>query len=926
MSIRAGQSLLHYRVVEKVGAGGMGEVYRAQDTRLGRDVAIKLLPAELRDDPHRLARLEREARMLASLNHPHVATVHGLEQAEDGARILVMELVEGESLAARLERGALPLQQVYELGAQISEALGAAHARGIVHRDLKPGNIMLTRQGIKLIDFGLAKSVALPSVGAHIATQTLGTRSEALTGEGALVGTFQYMSPEQLEGQEADARADIFALGAVLYEMATGRKAFHGKSAASLIAAILSAERPSIARDLPLAPPALDRLVRTCLARDPDERWQSARDVGFQLNGIAESRTAAEAAAPGAGRRGLGGRLVWVVATVALLAAVFFAFPPFERPARSAPVVRFPLSLPDGGSSDFERISPDGRHASMSAFAGGRRQIWLRSLDDVSARPLPGTEGAMSHFWSPDSRFIGFFSDGKLKKLDVDGGLPEPLCDAPGSGPAQLGAWGRDGTILFGISEAPGIEDGLYRVSADGGTPAPITLRDESGKEFPFAWPGWPSFLPDGRHFVSLCSWSEGARGICVTSLETERTRKLLDVESYAEYSPPGYLLYSRRGVLVAHPFDLDLQRVRGEPVPIADGMAQWGGLGIPAFSASQNGVLLYSVAGGESRLVLKDRQGVEVGQVGAPADYDDFRLAPDGSHVAATITDPQTGSTAIWLIERARNVTTRFTLVEADDMGAALWSPDGRSLVFGMARDNPPNLHRKSLGGGEVRRVAPVAGDLANAVRLVAGRGDHPATAIGIRRPTGTCGSCRSPAHASRLRSRARGSGSSAACSLPTGAGSPTCRMKRASTRCTSSGFRAGGKAQGLHRGREAAALAPRGRGAVLRERGRLPDGRAGDLRGGPRARNAGAAVPHRNQRRRRIRRDPGRPALPGRRPDARLLLRPHGRHQLDGRPPPVTPRPGRSSSLSGRGACCSAGHGALAIVGADSTSGEFR
>jgi Tol biopolymer transport system component len=706
--MRAGQNLLHYRVAEKVGAGGMGEVWRAHDTRLARSVAIKVLPAELRDDPQRLARLEREARMLASLNHRHVATVHGLEQAEDGTRFLVMELVEGESLAARLERGSLPLAQVYDLGAQVADALAAAHARGIVHRDLKPANIMLTRQGIKLIDFGLAKAVELPSAAAHAATETLAARPAALTGEGAFVGTFQYMSPEQLEGQEADARADVFAFGAVLYEMATGRKAFQGRSAASLIAAILSGERPSIARHLPLAPPALDRLVRTCLAREPDERWQSARDVGLQLKWIAEGAASTAAAAGVATSRGLAGRIGWAIAALALAAGGWFAFRPFERPARPAHVARFPLSL-QGEKSEFTRVSPDGRHFAATIDSGGRQQIWLRSMDDLEARPLPGTEGAWGFFWSPDSRSIGFFAEGKLKKLAIDGGLPQRLCDAPGAGPAQLGAWGRDGTILFGIGEVPGHADGLYRVSADGGTATPVALHDhETGAPVPHSWPYWPSFLPDGRHFLSLCEPADGEYATCITALESGRTRRLLDVPSYAQYTPPGTLLYTRRGVLVAQAFDLDTLTVRGETSPIVDRAPQWVGLGIPFFSASNDGVLVYDAPASESRLSWKDRNGVVIGQVGPQADYDELRIAPDGSQVAVTITDARSGSAGIWLIDVARNVSTRFTIEENDEASAPVWSPDGRSLAFCMSKDNPPNLHLKPVAGGDVQELVP--------------------------------------------------------------------------------------------------------------------------------------------------------------------------------------------------------------------------
>jgi Tol biopolymer transport system component len=337
-------------------------------------------------------------------------------------------------------------------------------------------------------------------------------------------------------------------------------------------------------------------------------------------------------------------------------------------------------------------------------------------LDDLEARPLPGTEGAWSFFWSPDSRSIGFISEGRLAKLTIGSRLPQTLCDAPGSGPAQLGAWGRDGTILFGVSEAPGHEDGLYRVSADGGTPTRVALYDETGAAVSHGWPFLPSFLPDGRHFLSLCEPEADEIATCITALASGRTRRLLDVPSYAEYAPPGYLLYTRHGVLVAQAFDLDALSVRGEPLPVVDRVRQWSGLGLPIFSVSENGVLVHGAGPAESRLVWKDRHGIDIAPLGPPAEYEDLRIAPDGSQVAVAITDADTGSTGIWLIDVTRNVQTRFTLADSEEAGTPVWSPDGRSLAFTRARDGPPNLHLKSLAGAEIQELLPSQATLQSA------------------------------------------------------------------------------------------------------------------------------------------------------------------------------------------------------------------
>jgi len=721
--LNPGTKLGPYEILAPLGAGGMGEVYRARDTRLDRTVAVKVLPSHLSENPHLRQRFEREARALASLSHPHICTLHDVG-LEGDANFLVMECLEGETLAARLEKGPLPHEQVLRIGAEIADALDKAHRQGVIHRDLKPGNIMLTKAGAKLLDFGLAKPATNVVASALAEVSRAPTEhGKPLTAEGAILGTLHYMAPEQLEGVEADVRSDLFALGAVLYEMGAGRKAFPGKSQASVIAAVLSSEPAPMSALQPVTPPALDRAVKRCLAKDPEERWQSARDLLLELKWIAEAGSAAEPVTPAAARSRRRERLAWIGAVVALAAALGLALLHFSRPAGESRAARFSVSLPENAEATSIRVSPDGRHLSFVAVSSGQSQIWLRPIDSLSARPLPGTEGARwLHFWSPDSRFIGFVADGKLKKVDLTGGPPQTLTEVLGAGHFQLGAWSPDGTILFNVMEVPGGKglEGLHRVSAAGGTATPITLRDEAGKEVQAFW---PSFLPDGRHFVfvSAVQQEDGGfapNGIWVASLDSGQAHRLLDTSSYAEYAPPGYLLYARDGALLAHPFDAAKLRLRGEPVPIGERVASiavtsTSSVGLPSFSASQNGVLAYHSGGGRrSRLIWMERNGQVVQHVGAPAEYADLRLSPDGRKLVVPIMDPQAGTTDLWLIELARNVTTRFTS-DAVDLYLPIWSPDGTRIVFSMPRGNPPFLHQKRLTGEEAEVLLPSAGTM---------------------------------------------------------------------------------------------------------------------------------------------------------------------------------------------------------------------
>ncbi len=499
MALAPGSKLGPYEVVAPLGAGGMGEVWRARDTRLDRSVALKVLPAHLSASAELRERLEREARTISNLSHPNICTLYDVGRHE-GLEFLVMEYLEGETLAQRLARGPLPTDQVLRVAIEIAGALDRAHKQGVVHRDLKPANIMLTKSGAKLLDFGLAKLVERESAPFPSGVSSLPTQRHDLTTEGTIIGTFQYMAPEQLEGKEADSRTDIFGFGSVLYEMATGRKAFEAKSQASLIAAIISSEPPSVSSVQPMSPPAFDRLVRTCLAKDPDERWQSARDILAELRWIAEGGSQAGLPAPVVARRKNRERLAWgaAIGAIAVALAASAGIFLFRGSPGTTGAVRAFVLPPEKASFAFDlfggnlSVSPDGRFATFTARdAEGKQLLWLRALDTFEARPLHGTEDAWLPFWSPDSRFIAFFAEGKLKKMDISGAPPLALCDAP---TGRSGSWSRDGVILF----SPTSLSPIHRIPAAGGTSQPVTkLRRGQGRDHPPVGdlpPGWPAF------------------------------------------------------------------------------------------------------------------------------------------------------------------------------------------------------------------------------------------------------------------------------------------------------------------------------------------------------------------------------------------------------------------------------------------------
>jgi serine/threonine protein kinase/Tol biopolymer transport system component len=711
--IAAGSRLGPYEIRSALGAGGMGEVWRACDTRLGREVAVKVLPAHLSSSAELRGRFEREAKTISALSHPNICALYDVGN-QDGVEYLVMELLEGETLAQRLLRGALPLERVLTFGSQIASALAAAHRRGVVHRDLKPGNIMLTASGVKLLDFGLAKAFerSLDATGSGQAaagqhptaedniTALPTVRGNAdLTQEGTILGTFQYMAPEQLEGKPVDARTDLFALGVVLYEMATGKKAFAGASQASLISSIMTEEPPPISASQPLTPPALDGIVRACLAKDPEDRWQSARDVQTQLAWISERRLQEPASVSFPPARRRRERIAWALATAFLLAALAIAILPRLRSQAERPVTILQVLPPPGAAfamQEAPRLSPDGRRLAFVAVdAAGRARLYVRPLDSVSATLLSETDGASMPFWSPDSRSLAFFAGGKLKVVGVAEGRPRILSDAPvGRG----GAWNQDGSIIF----VPSPPEPPELVPASGGAARPIPLGDFSSVARRF----FPDFLPDARRYLFLApDGSRRERTVRVGVLGSQEEHPLLDAKWSAAFARPDYVLFRREAALFAQRFDLVRLQPSSEPFAVASDVGfnpiTWQAL----FSVSSNGTLAYqSAAAVETQLVRVDRGGREIGRVGEKGIFNSLSLSPDGKRVAYDRADPTTGEVNVWLVESEPGSTapTRFTFGAAINF-FPIWSPDGTWLVFATLRQGPPQLYQKvSSGAGD--------------------------------------------------------------------------------------------------------------------------------------------------------------------------------------------------------------------------------
>ena len=688
MALGSGTRLGVYEILSLLGSGGMGEVYKARDTRLDRIVAVKVLPTPLATDPALRDRFEREARTISQLSHPNICTLHdvGHEGATD---FLVLEYLEGESLEARLTKGALPLKDALAIAIQVAAALGAAHRAGVVHRDLKPGNVMLTKSGAKMLDFGLAKTAA-PAV-SSIAGSILPTTPPNITAQGTILGTFQYMAPEQIEGAEADVRTDIFAFGCVLFEMLTGRRAFEGKTRASLIGAILK-DNPSPASDVqPGLPSALDRVVMTCLAKDPDDRRQNVRDIAVQLSWLLDER--APAALPAsAGRHRWRERLAWAVAVAAVAAAVGLVTFIASRPrAAILNATEFSVFPPEkmtfNPNPTAQAISPDGRVIVFAATpSNADSALWIRPIDSLTARLLPGTEGANGPFFSPDSRSVAFFARGKLRKVDISGGPVLALADAPVNGiRLRGGAWNRGGVIVY----PPNTFGGLSRVSAAGDALAPATTLDQSRHEVSH---GYPCFLPDGRHFLFLASArpSEDS-AVYVGSLDSNDVKLVLRTTSAALYATTGHLLFSRDGTLMAQPFDVKRFSTTGDAIPVAEHVGVF--FGGVAGGVSETGTLIYRNATGRAgtQLVWMDRAGKAGLVAGPPGQYQNIALSRDEQHIAFDRSGQDTYD--VWLRDLQRQITSRLTFQRSN---VPVWAPDGRMVVFASSRTGTLNLYQR--------------------------------------------------------------------------------------------------------------------------------------------------------------------------------------------------------------------------------------
>jgi serine/threonine protein kinase/Tol biopolymer transport system component len=720
LALTSGTRVGVYEIVSLVGAGGMGEVYRARDARLGRDVAIKVLPPEFSKDPERLQRFEQEARSAAALNHPNIITLYDIGTHE-GSPYIVSELLEGETLRERLEAsdavasgspsttpgagsrtsGALPVRKAVDIAVQVARGLAAAHEKGIVHRDLKPDNVFVTADGrTKILDFGLAK---LTQAEPAFASMSMLPTTPPNTMPGVVLGTIGYMSPEQVRGLAADHRSDIFSFGAILYEMLAGQRAFRGDTTADTMTAILKEDPPDLPSGERQLPPALARIVHRCVEKAPAARFQTASDLAFALetmsaqSGPQSVAPASVVAMPAPRVRTIREALAWAVAVVGVLAALFFAF----RSSRFAPSelqpIRFTIAPPAGvifplnQATAMPAISPDGRAVAFLAQSRGISQIWIRFADTLESRPLPGTDNVIgSFFWSSDSRYLGFFTLQALKRVDVSGTPPAVVWEGPFSA-APTGMWNDTGTIVF----APNTTSALLQVSASGGQPKPVTTLDASRKETGHRA---SQFLPDGRHFLY---WALPGVTTFIGSVDPGNPKPLLVADSKAVYSA-GHLLFVRQGTLLAQPFDLSRFELNGAPFPVAPQVETSAAIGTSAFAASVAGALAYRAGvRTSSRFEWFDRTGRPAGTVGEEGQWGQFSLSPDDRQIVVPRVDPQNGDSDLWLIETTRGVARRLTS-EPGNEGDAIWSPDGQSVAFTRLPKGVADIFRRSVATGE--------------------------------------------------------------------------------------------------------------------------------------------------------------------------------------------------------------------------------
>jgi eukaryotic-like serine/threonine-protein kinase len=700
MPLSRGTKLGPYEVQFPLGSGGMGEVYRARDTRLDRTVAIKILPAHFSSDPVRKQRFEREARAISALNHPNICTLHDVG-SQDGIDFLVMECVEGESLADRLQKSSLPIEQTLQIGQHIANALDKAHRSGIIHRDLKPDNIMLTKSGAKLLDFGLARPTA-PA--ATLATMTSDSPQRPVTQEGTIIGTFQYMSPEQIQGQELDPRSDIFSLGAVLYEMLTGQRAFEGKSQLSVATAILEKEPPPIATLKPLTPPNLDHTIRRCLAKDPDDRWQTAKDVSSELRWNAETSSNAVGAIPVKEVQSRSEKWPWLIS--AALAIALIALAVWGHNSRQ-PLQTSYYSPPLPFSTRDIAIAPNGHTVALIGYreSAHKNMLWLYEMGAPNALVLGKTEGASYPFWSADGRFLAFFADGKLRKIEVTGGAVQTICDAPSG---RGGTWNKDGVIVFTPNAELG-HTGLQRVSASGGSPTEISTLDKARGEDTHRW---PMFLPDGKHYLYLAASLAGQRevdAIFVGSLDSNEKHFVVNATSNASYTTSGYLLFYKDNTLFAQRFDLKKFTVSGEPTLVLTDIQYLPRIAKTVFAVSSSNLLAERSSDALSQLTWFDRKGNQLGVVNKPNVYGNVALSPNGRSVAVDETDISSLNSDVWIYDLQSASSKRLTFDPGID-ARPVWSPDSNRLVFSSNRKASPwrsfDLYLKDVNGAQEEQL----------------------------------------------------------------------------------------------------------------------------------------------------------------------------------------------------------------------------